>query len=172
MGPNTSGVNGFALKKSETQVLKHGDRLEILLGQYIHRVEFQSPPSMEIKTEGDGKKRKLDEISLVGKKVCCESLKRDSVMDITEPSSDSKWESIDNGKLLIYTAKNVVAQSKVKRNTFNCMNMKCRENLRIGIIFPFFCTIFLLPQASFFPSHFDVTFLLRRPKNRIFKIVK
>lgn len=112
MGPNTTGVNGLALKKSETQVLRHGDRLEILLGQYVYRVEFEPPPSVDkIRTEGDGKKRKLDEASRVNKKLCDESLN----MDVDEPNSESKWETIDNGKLLIYTAKHVVAQPKVKR---------------------------------------------------------
>lgn len=118
MGPNTTGVNGLALKKSETQVLRHGDRLEILLGQYIYRVEFEPPPSVDkIITEGDGKKRKLDEANRVNKKLYCESLN----MVIDEPSSESKWETIDNGKLLIYTAKHVVAQPKVKRIVlFSC----------------------------------------------------
>ncbi|PNF40657.1 hypothetical protein B7P43_G05911 [Cryptotermes secundus] len=110
MGPNTTGVNGLALKKSETQVLRHGDRLEILLGQYVHRVEFEPPPSVDkLRTERDGKKRKLDEASRVNKKLCDESLN----MDVDEPSSESKWETIDNGKLLIYTAKHVVAQPKI-----------------------------------------------------------
>lgn len=112
MGPNTTGVNGLALKKCETQVLRHGDRLEILLGQYVYRIEFEPPPSVDkIRTEGDGKKRKLDGASRLNKKVCGES----SNMDVDEPSSESKWEIIDNGKLLIYTAKHVVAQPKVKR---------------------------------------------------------
>jgi hypothetical protein len=111
MGPNTTGVNGLALKKGETQVLRHGDRLEVLLGQYVYRVEFEPPPSVEkIRSEGDERKRKHDEASSVSKKVCSDSLS----VDVGDPSPDSKWETIDNGKLLIYTAKNVVAQSKVK----------------------------------------------------------
>lgn len=110
VGPNTTGVNGFALKKSGTQVLRHGDKLEILLGQYIHIVEFEPPPSV------DGNKRKLDETSIVNKKLCGESLEKDSGLATPKTSSDSKWETIDNGKLLIYTSKHVVAQSKVKRN--------------------------------------------------------
>lgn len=110
MGPNTTGVNGLALERSETQVLRHGDCLEILLGQYMYRVEFEPPPSVDkIKTEGDGKKRKFNEASRVNKKVCGASLN----MDIGEPISESKWETIDNGKLLIYTAKHVVAQPKI-----------------------------------------------------------
>lgn len=112
MGPNTTGVNGLALRKSETQVLRHGDRLEILLGKYIYRVEFEPPPSVDkIKIEGDVKKRKFDETSRVNKKVCGESLNT----DVGEPISESKWETIDTGKLLIYTAKQVVARPKVKR---------------------------------------------------------
>ena len=117
MGPNTTGVNGLALTRNETQVLRHGDRLEILLGQYIHKVEFEPPPSIEkMKTEENEKKRKLDEDSTVNKKVCCELLKKDAVADVSEPTSEGEWETIDNGKLLIYTAKHVVAQSKVIQN--------------------------------------------------------
>ncbi|XP_021925510.1 uncharacterized protein F21D5.5 isoform X2 [Zootermopsis nevadensis] len=107
VGPNTTGVNGFALKKSGTQVLRHGDKLEILLGQYIHIVEFEPPPSV------DGNKRKLDETSILNKKLCGESLEKDSGLATPKTSSDSKWETIDNGKLLIYTSKHVVAQSKI-----------------------------------------------------------
>jgi hypothetical protein len=112
MGPNTTGVNGLALKKGETQILRHGDRLEVLLGKYVYRVEFEPPPPVEeIKTEGDERKRKRDEVNSVIKKVCSESLSK----AVGEPSPESKWEAIDNGKLLIYTAKNVVAQPKVKK---------------------------------------------------------
>lgn len=115
VGPNATGVNGFALKKSDTQVLRHGDKLEILLGQYTHIVEFEPPPSIEdIRIEGDGKKRKLGETSIVNKKLCDESPKKDTGLDTYKTSSDSKWETIDNGKLLIYTSKHVTAQSKVK----------------------------------------------------------
>lgn len=117
VGPNAIGVNGFVLKKNDNQVLRHGDRLEILLGQYTHIVEFESPPSIEdIRIEGDGNKRKFDETNIVNKKVCAASQKMDTGLDISKMSSDSEWETIDNGKLLIYTSKHVVAQSKVKRN--------------------------------------------------------
>jgi hypothetical protein len=112
IGPNTSGVNGLALKKGETQVLRHGDRLELLFGKFIYRVEFEPHPSLEkMKTEGDGRKRKLDEATSVNKKVCSESLN----MDVGERNLESRWETIDNGKLLIYTGKHVVAQPKVRR---------------------------------------------------------
>lgn len=114
IGPNTTGVNGLALKKGETQVLRHGDRLEILLGQYIYKVEFEPLPSIEeIRTEGNERKRKLDEDSTVNKKMCRELSKKDAVVDVSEPTPKGEWETIDNGKLIIYTAKHVVAQSKV-----------------------------------------------------------
>lgn len=117
MGPNTTGVNGLALTRNETHILRHGDRLEILLGQYIYKVEFEPPPSIEkIRTEENEKKRKLDEDSTVNKKVCCELLRKDAVADASEPTREGEWETIDNGKLLIYTAKHVVVQSKVKQN--------------------------------------------------------
>lgn len=117
VGPNTTGVNGFALKKNDTHVLRHGDRLEILLGQFTHIIEFEPPPSLEDKRiEGGGTKRKLDETSIMNKKLHGKSQKKDTGLDVSQASSDSKWETIDNGKLLIYTSKHVVAQSKVKRN--------------------------------------------------------
>jgi hypothetical protein len=117
LGPNTTGVNGLALTRNETQVLRHSDRLEILLGQYIYKVEFEpSPSNEEIRTEENEKKRKLEEDSTLNKKVCCELLKKDAVADVSEPTREGEWETIDNGKLLIYTAKHVVAQSKVTQN--------------------------------------------------------
>lgn len=116
MGPNTTGVNGLALTRNENQVLRHGDRLEILLGQYIYKVEFEPPPSIEeIRTEENKKKRKLED-SAENKKVCRELLKKDAVADVSEPTREGEWETIDNGKLLIYTAKHVVAKSKVTQN--------------------------------------------------------
>lgn len=117
MGPNTTGVNGLALARNETIVLRHGDRLEMLFGQYIYKVEFEPPPSIEeIRTEENEKRRKLDEDSTVNKKMCCELLKKNVVADVSEPGREGEWETIDNGKLLIYTAKHVVAQSKVTQN--------------------------------------------------------
>lgn len=114
LGHNTTGVNGLALTRNETQVLRHGDRLEVLLGQYIYKVEFELPPSIEeIVTEENEKKRKLDEDSTVKKKVCCELFKKDAVAEVTVHTREGEWETIDNGKLLIYTAKQVVAQSKI-----------------------------------------------------------
>ena len=116
VGPNTTGVNGLALTRNENQVLRHGDRLEILLGQYIYKVEFEPPPSIEeIRTEENKKKRKLED-SAENKKVCRELLKKDAVADVSEPTREGEWETIDNGKLLIYTAKHVVAKSKVTQN--------------------------------------------------------
>jgi len=117
LGHNTTGVNGLALTRNETQVLRHGDRLEVLLGQYIYKVEFELPPSIEeIVTEENEKKRKLDEDSTVKKKVCCELFKKDAFAEVSVHTREGEWETIDNGKLLIYTAKHVVAQSKVTQN--------------------------------------------------------
>ncbi|XP_069681429.1 uncharacterized protein F21D5.5 isoform X3 [Periplaneta americana] len=117
IGANTTGVNGLALKKSETNILKHGDRLEILLGQHIHEIEFDPPPVTEVnKCEENNKKRKLEEADKVMKKKCDESLINDTQKENkpcdVEPSAESKWETVDNGKLLIYTTKNVISRSK------------------------------------------------------------
>ncbi|XP_069681428.1 uncharacterized protein F21D5.5 isoform X2 [Periplaneta americana] len=118
IGANTTGVNGLALKKSETNILKHGDRLEILLGQHIHEIEFDPPPVTEVnKCEENNKKRKLEEADKVMKKKCDESLINDTQKENkpcdVEPSAESKWETVDNGKLLIYTTKNVISRSKI-----------------------------------------------------------
>jgi hypothetical protein len=43
-------------------------------------------------------------------------LKKDAVADGSEPTREDEWETIDNGKLLVYTAKHVVAQPKVTQN--------------------------------------------------------
>ena len=119
LGPNVSGLNGFAIKKNETYVLKHADRLELLLGQYVHCIEFEPPPvTDEDKTGQLERKHKFEEVDAptMNKRSCNEDvglcMDKNENDDLKENLED-KWEEIDNGKLLIYTAKNVTPRSKV-----------------------------------------------------------
>ncbi|KAJ9586248.1 hypothetical protein L9F63_020110, partial [Diploptera punctata] len=116
LGPNTCGVNGFSIKKDETYVLKHADRLELILGRYIHVIEFEPPPIIVTNvTQQLETKRRCEDVNTPNKRSCNESVKKD--MDKNEnnvnENLENKWEEIDYGKLLIYTAKNVTSKSKI-----------------------------------------------------------
>lgn len=118
VGPNISGINGLAINKGETYILKHADRLELLLGRYVHIIEFEPPPlTDENKMDQLERKRKLEYTDTVNKRSCNESPNKDVHMSKNEndlkENLEDKWEEIDNGKLLIYTTKNVMAKSKI-----------------------------------------------------------
>ena len=119
LGPNISGINGLAIKQDESYILKHADRLELLLGQYIHIIEFEPPPLIDKnKADQSEKKRKCEDTDTVDKRCCNELPKRDVHIQTNENENfkenlEDKWEEIDNGKLLIFTAKNVTSRSKV-----------------------------------------------------------
>ena len=118
LGPNSSGINGMVIKKDETYTMKHEDRLELLIGQYIYVVEFEPPPLIERNEANQTeRKRKCEEEDRMNKKTCNELMKEDAEVKENEDSLkenlQDKWEMIDNGKLLIFTAKNVISRPKV-----------------------------------------------------------
>nr|CAD7399103.1 unnamed protein product [Timema poppensis] len=73
LGPNRSGINGLALIRNESHVVKHGDTLEILLGEYFHKVEFEQLPSQgigdtSINLDEGGIRRRLDDTEVGNKR--------------------------------------------------------------------------------------------------------
>ncbi|KAK6623979.1 hypothetical protein RUM44_010836 [Polyplax serrata] len=117
IGRNACGLNGMALKKDSTVTVKHGDRIEILLGQYIHVIEFEPPPD----TTGNLKKtRKSVSSSASDSQTSNKSAKH--VLEVEDDKSTAKrsrldiksdWESVDDGKLLVYTPENVKPSCKI-----------------------------------------------------------
>lgn len=110
VGPNSSGANGLALTQDQTYTLKHGDNVEFLLGQHVHRIEFDPAPTFAVNV--DGRKRPPDDnYQTPGKRPRSES--KDTDKSEGQPCPDMKVELIDNNKLMVITTKGVMARSKV-----------------------------------------------------------
>lgn len=102
IGVNTSGFDGFAMIKDAVYKVGHLTKLEILLNNYFHTIEFDPAP------EGHSKKRKLEEEVTENKK---KSLKMD--MQTLQESSEDMWDEIDNKEVLVFTAKGVKSCDKI-----------------------------------------------------------
>lgn len=76
-------ILGFALKHDQLYELRTGDVLEILLGKYFYEIVFETDVT--------------------------EDQKSDSPVTAVKDT----WESVDDGKLLIFTPKDVKASNKV-----------------------------------------------------------
>ncbi|XP_063245119.1 uncharacterized protein F21D5.5 isoform X2 [Bacillus rossius redtenbacheri] len=119
VGQNGSGINGLLMRKGEAYTLQHGDRLEVLLGQYIHTVEFDPAPPDSKAHRGAGVKRSLGENGAAKRK--CDSPPATTIPTPSEncideknkPCPEDRWENIDNGNLLIFTSKGVEGRSKI-----------------------------------------------------------
>ncbi|PSN37191.1 Bifunctional polynucleotide phosphatase/kinase [Blattella germanica] len=88
LGPNASGINGLVIKKGEKYFLKHEDRVELLLGQYIYRIEFEPPPL----EKNPDKKRKIEEADTINKRQCNEFFLKKKLD--SEDMMENKWETI------------------------------------------------------------------------------
>ncbi|KAK7793051.1 hypothetical protein R5R35_004477 [Gryllus longicercus] len=117
VGANKSGVNGMALEKKSSIALKHGDTIELVLGYFIYRIEFDPLPC-----EGNEKKRQLgDSEENVAKRPCNENKEMNDPEVAGSSSSGGSaspekligWKNVDGGKLLIYTSSDCEAKAKV-----------------------------------------------------------
>lgn len=117
LGLNPSGLNGFALKKDCPLKVKHGGRIEILLNQYFHVLEFDPPP--EDSEQQTGKRKQKDEVSAIRNKNPKLTIDSEDSSSITESSvqmlmSDtSSWEEIDGGELYVFTSKGTKSSKKI-----------------------------------------------------------
>ncbi|XP_045772876.1 uncharacterized protein F21D5.5 [Maniola jurtina] len=110
LGINPSGLDGFALKRHGEYKVLHGNRIEILLNNYIHIVEFDPPPDgYEVPKQS---KRKLEEIDQEKspRKKC--KVEPDIQTDVKE-AMENVWEKIDGGEVYVFTAKGVKSSSKI-----------------------------------------------------------
>lgn len=115
LGVNPSGLNGFALAKSATLKVNHGSRIEILLNNYIHVIEFDPPPGS---SGGATEKRKLDDdITPIKNKIPKLASNSEHSTYITEASTVginmSSWAEIDRGELYVFTSKGVKSSKKI-----------------------------------------------------------
>ncbi|XP_053609861.1 uncharacterized protein F21D5.5 [Plodia interpunctella] len=104
LGVNPSGLDGFALKRNESYRVGHGSRLEILLNNYIHIIEFDPPPEDYVETKVPRKRKLEQEDSTQSNK----QLK----VDLREAMDDS-WDEIDKGELYIFTSKGLKSSTKI-----------------------------------------------------------
>nr|CAD7262359.1 unnamed protein product [Timema shepardi] len=123
LGPNRSGINGLTLIRNESYVVKHGDTLEILLGEYFHKVEFeqllpQGIGDTSINLDEGGIRRRLDDTEVGSKRKrehspTDETVSANLLGGVCEPCMQDKWEEIDQGKLLVFTSKGVESREKI-----------------------------------------------------------
>lgn len=112
LGINTSGLDGFALKKNTPYKVGHGSKLEVLLNNYIHVIEFNPAPEDNDKPKASSKRKLVEEdISLRKKKMKSEIESTDS-NNIVEATEDV-WDEIDRGELYVFTSKYVKSSKKI-----------------------------------------------------------
>lgn len=85
IGVNASGVNGMMLNQGKECLVKHGDMIELVYGKFPYEIVFD-PKSEYVQA----KKPKLE-----------------------EEAGSAKWDSVENGKLVIYTTTGVKSSSKI-----------------------------------------------------------
>ncbi|VVC89329.1 unnamed protein product, partial [Leptidea sinapis] len=108
IGINPSGLDGYALKKDGLYKIKHGSKIEILLNQYFHLVEFDPPPD-DYEVPNQGNKRKKDTISPERQNKLIKIDNKNSVL----VSMEDKWEDFENREVYVFTSKGVKSSSKI-----------------------------------------------------------
>lgn len=114
LGLNPCGVNGLMAMQDTECELKHGDVLEIIYGRHPYEVVFKPPPQST--------NTNLEEVPKKTKN--CEN----------ESKTDS-WDFVENGKMLCYTSKGVVASSKLAAYDIDGTIIKTKS----GNVFPKTC---------------------------------
>lgn len=121
IGVNPSAIDGQLLRKNDRRILKHGDTIELVHGLFKHTVLFDPPPPRQTVHQS---------VHFNEKESAARKASRSH--DLPEPSSkkqrlsenvasssselvcqENTWESIDNGRLLIFTSKGTEHSSKV-----------------------------------------------------------
>lgn len=113
LGVNASGLNGFALTRNAEYKVEHGSRIEVLLNNYIHIIEFDPPPE-NCDQQNICNKRKLEEEEESPRKR--KSQKIDTITDVPlniNTAMENLWEDIDRGELYIFTSKGVKSSPKI-----------------------------------------------------------
>lgn len=106
LGVNPSVLaGGLLLAKGESRTLRHGDTVEFLEGLFRHRVCFEPPPSPPVVVQK--KEAALDE----------PQPKKMKFFELTSnggsATSKGSWETIDQGKMLVFSPQNINHSSKV-----------------------------------------------------------
>ncbi|XP_065332330.1 uncharacterized protein F21D5.5 [Cloeon dipterum] len=104
LGDNPSILEGgIQLFKGETRLLCHEDSIELIEGFFKHRIVFEPPPMKRAAAQG----ATPDEVDATQpKKARMESLMRNGL-------SGGKWETVDQGKMLVFSPHGMNHSSKV-----------------------------------------------------------
>lgn len=122
-GTNSSTLNGFTLERGATvHKAFHGDIINLIPTKYSYRIEFDPEPMLSIiaiKPEPSNvpsKKRTASPspsppstITNAPKKNCIEP----TITPNNKPFPTNTWASVDDGKMLVFTAKGVCARKTV-----------------------------------------------------------
>jgi len=98
LGDNPSALEGgLLLSQGESRKLQHGDAFEFLEGLFKHRICFEPPPKAP---------REASEAPLEAPKPKLAKLFEKN------GSSTGTWETVDQGRMLVYTPHNVIHSTK------------------------------------------------------------
>lgn len=114
IGENACKAGLTVLKeKNSSAALKEGDQIELLLNQYLYRVEFDSGSSggeTSSTVEMVGKQTTLNGF-LTKRKSCDDQAASNS--DWKKQKTEESWLEVDGGKLIVFTSSDVQHKSKV-----------------------------------------------------------
>lgn len=98
LGSNKSAVNGQSMIRGEKRILYHGDTVSLLFNSdHTYRLDFVSPPNYDV---GSNKRPTTSPDQ--------HTLPKKPRTDLVE-----KWETRDDGALLVYCSSNLVHRNKV-----------------------------------------------------------
>ncbi|XP_059474148.1 uncharacterized protein F21D5.5 [Neocloeon triangulifer] len=110
LGENPCGLeSGVCLFKGDSQTLGHGDTLELLEGLHKHRIVFDPPPEKCTSTD----KRKVNEELATEEIVSPSKTKKAKLEAFMDGGLRGDWESVDHGKMLVFTPHNSSHGDKV-----------------------------------------------------------
>ncbi|KOB69536.1 Polynucleotide kinase-3'-phosphatase [Operophtera brumata] len=112
LGVNSSGLNGFALKKNEVYKVGHGSRIEVLLNNYVHIIEFDPPPDGNDQPRPSLKRKLEEDSSPIKQKILKTEIEQKNTISITE-AVENMWVDFDTCQLYIFTSKGVKSSKKI-----------------------------------------------------------
>ncbi|XP_043654801.1 uncharacterized protein F21D5.5 [Drosophila teissieri] len=108
LGVNPCGVNGLMVMQNSECELKHGDLVEIVYGRHPFEVVFNPPPADD--------KEKAEP----------------SPTTLSAPEKSERWDSVGNGKLVIFTSAGVKSSEKIAGYDMDGTIIKTKS----GLVFP------------------------------------
>ncbi|XP_017964810.1 uncharacterized protein F21D5.5 [Drosophila navojoa] len=113
LGVNPCGINGaMAMYHTECE-LRHGDLLEIVYGRHPYEVVFTPAPE----TQNDNAETTAEEQATLAKEIA---------------NKEEKWDSVANGKMLIYNSAGLTPSSKIAAYDMDGTIIKTKS----GNVFP------------------------------------